>query len=229
MNESLVEIYSGGMANSGARGVKITSNVKDELNYVLYNKGGADDTTADKSIKYKLDVYSGEMNMVSNVSEPTPGIITEDEKPDMTAKTVKPENLPVLTDNTPDSFDGVSNLRFSLTAQPDKVPVKTVELYIKDNTMQDMKNTISCGKRRRVWQKDVLSVDPGKKSYTYYFTVSDGVNKLQQKKRQYMRQTFQRTTSPSILQKISRFQVIHLLSVRRKTEVISSFQLTETT
>ncbi|MGN0449383.1 MAG: lamin tail domain-containing protein [Ruminococcus sp.] len=178
MNESLVEIYSAGMANSGARGVKITSNVKDELNYVLYNKGGADDTTADKSIKYKLDVYTGEMNMVSNASEPTPGTVTEDEKPDMTAKTVKPENPPVLTDNTPDSFDGVSDLRFSLTAQPDKLSVKTVELYIKDNTMQDFERYNLLRENGDEFGKDVLSVDlTGKKSYTYYFTVSDGVNK----------------------------------------------------
>lgn len=179
MNENLVEIYSGGMANSGARGVKITSNVKDELSYVLYNKGGTDDTTADKSITYKLDVYTGKVNMVSNSSVPTPGTITGEEKPDMTVKSVNAVNPPILTDNTPVSFDGESNIRFSVTALQGDASVKTVELFIKDNTMEGFEKYNLLRENGDDFGKDVLSVDQsGKKSYTYYFMVSDGTNKV---------------------------------------------------
>ena len=49
-SDHLISIYNAGMANGSARGLKITSNIKDVLDYVLYNIDGVDDTTADKSI-----------------------------------------------------------------------------------------------------------------------------------------------------------------------------------
>ena len=52
-SDHLISIYNAGMANGSARGLKITSNIKDVLDYVLYNMDGVDDTTADKSIVYQ--------------------------------------------------------------------------------------------------------------------------------------------------------------------------------
>src|SRR5699024_7340652 len=71
----LVEISCGGMANSGARGVKIASNVKDVSDYVTYNMNGADNTSADRSITFQNQYTDGAFSsaMTSDEEAPTPG------------------------------------------------------------------------------------------------------------------------------------------------------------
>ena len=79
--EQLIEISCGGMANSGARGVKIASNVKDVLDYVTYNMDGVDNTTADQSIVFKNQYTDGAFASVltDDAATPTPGTVTETE------------------------------------------------------------------------------------------------------------------------------------------------------
>ena len=71
------------MANSGARGVKIASNVKDVSDYVTYNMNGADNTSADRSITFQNQYTDGAFSsaMTSDEEAPTPGTVKASQKP----------------------------------------------------------------------------------------------------------------------------------------------------
>ncbi|MFR2836367.1 MAG: hypothetical protein ACLTCI_06755 [[Clostridium] nexile] len=63
--DQLIDISVGGMANSGKRGLCLTTNVGDMVDNVVYNDNNADNTTADKSItfqnQYVNDVFTTAM------------------------------------------------------------------------------------------------------------------------------------------------------------------------
>ena len=71
----MIDISVGGMANSGKRGLCLTTNVGDMVDNVVYNDNNADNTTADKSItfqnQYVNDVFT--TAMTSDEETPTPG------------------------------------------------------------------------------------------------------------------------------------------------------------
>ncbi len=175
--DQLIEISSGGMANSGARGVKIATNVKDVLDYVTYNMNGADNTTADRSITYQ-NRYSGSTFvsvMVSDNSDPTPGQVTDSERPRYQAQLPAQVGEPVLTDRTPSTFNQEESLIFGLEAVSEETTIKTVRLYVKDNNSDSYEVYNLLREGGDVFTKELPSVDLyGKQSYEYYFEVSDG-------------------------------------------------------
>ena len=173
--ENLFELHNGGMANNDPRGLRITTNVHDELDYVTYNTSGVKDPHGNKSITYRYNGQSGKNEMVSNVSTPTPGAMPTELKPTGVTLT-QPQKAPVVTDNTPATFDNQQNLTFGITAQSEGATIKTVTLSYKDNTMTEYEtyNLVREGSSDN-FQMTLQPVDlTGKKSYTYYFTVSDG-------------------------------------------------------
>ena len=101
------------MANGSARGLKITSNIKDVLDYVLYNMDGVDDTTADKSIVYqnRYDGLTFTSVLVDNDAKPSPGTVSE--KPMYEAVLPEIVSLPVYQDHTPTTFNAVSYTHLS--------------------------------------------------------------------------------------------------------------------
>ena len=175
--DQLIEISSGGMSNSGARGVKIASNVKDVLDYVTYNMNGTDNTNTDKSITYQNGYSDGEFvsTMVSDNSAPTPGTVTDSEKPRYQAELPDRVAEPALTDNTPSSFNSEESLTFELEAVSAETTIKTVRLYVKDNNSDSYETYNLLRESGDVFTKELPSVDLyGKAWYEYYFEVSDG-------------------------------------------------------
>ncbi len=175
--DQLIEISSGGMANSGARGVKIATNVKDVLDYITYNMNGADNTTADRSITYQNRYSDGSFTsvMVSDDSEPTPGRVTDSEKPRYQAELPNEAAAPVLTDRTADTFDQEESLVFELEAVSQDTAIKTVRLYLRDNNSTSFEVYNLLRESGDVFAKELPSVDLyGKQYYEYYFEVSDG-------------------------------------------------------
>ena len=181
--DQLIEISCGGMANGSPRGLKLATNVKDDIDFVTYNMNGVDDTTADKSITYQNQYQSGSFQtvMTGNASTPTPGTVTENEKPDYQAQITAPANAPVLNDLTPAEFSNeTENFSFDLQADSEETTIKTVNLYVKYNN----KETFECYNLTRSdgdhFVKTLGNVDIlNKSSFTYYFKVSDGFQTVQ--------------------------------------------------
>lgn len=175
-SDQLIEIQCAGMANSGARGIKIASNVKDVIDYVQYNMNGADNTNADQSITFQ-NVYQNQQfssHLVNDKSIPTPGTVTEETKPHYEAQLPEDSTLEV-EDQTLDSFNEEENFAFSIKATSSNTTVKTVKLYLKDNFSDEYDIYNLLRENGDIFSKDFNSVDLyGKQYYEYYFEVSDG-------------------------------------------------------
>lgn len=179
MGKDIVEIHSGGMANTGARALKLTTNTKELLDFVSYNMSDKD-VKANKSITYKYDMYTGKSKMISNDSKPTPGNITEDEKPISSVDLGSSDNEPILTDMSDFKFSSNEDLKFSVKAEAGDRSIKTVNLYLKDNTMSEYEEYNLTDGIDSVFTKTISSIDvSNKSSYSYYFEVSDGTNNVE--------------------------------------------------
>lgn len=177
--QQLIEISCGGMANGSPRGLRITSNVKDDIDFVTYNTtANVDDTTADQSITYQNQYRNGQFQtvMTSNCAVPTPGRVTETERPDYQPTLLIPETSPELVDDTVSEFDNqTENLAFDLKASSADTTIKTVRLYVKYNDHADYEcyNLTRSGENQFVKTKSNIDL-LNKSSFTYYFEVSDG-------------------------------------------------------
>lgn len=175
-NENLFCIESGGMANSGARALRLTSAVHDELDFVAYNMNGEDNTNADKTITFKYDIYSGESVMTADDAVPTPGTVTDDQKPEM-AEVKVPENEPSYTDLTPDTFTDEEALTFAVEAKSEETTIKSVSLYYHDNTTENFERYNLFRTEGDKFTQTLESIDLTAKIYfEYYFVISDGFN-----------------------------------------------------
>ena len=178
-SDHLISIYNAGMANGSARGLKITSNIKDVLDYVLYNMDGVDDTTADKSIVYqnRYDGSTFTSVIVDNSAEPSPGTVTE--KPMYEAVLPETVSLPVYQDQTPAAFNEDNDLTFSLDVKSNDTTIKSVYLYLKDNNSEDYEVYNLLRNSGDNFSKTLPAVDLyNKSSYTYYFVISDGYQQI---------------------------------------------------
>lgn len=175
-NVNLFTVESGGMANSGARALRLTSAVHDQLDFVAYNMDGADNTNADKSITYKYDVYSGKSSMTDDNASPTPGTVSNEQKPEM-AEIKIPENKPSYTDITPDTFSEEESLIFGIEAKSEETTIKSVSLYYHDNTSEDFERYNLFRTEDNKFTQTLNSIDlMAKKYFEYYFVISDGFN-----------------------------------------------------
>ncbi len=177
--DQLIEISCGGMANSGARGMRICSNVGDQLDIILYNETDVDDTDPNSSISFQNQYVDGAFTsvLVNNRATPTPGVVTDEEMPYYQAQLVEPE-CPVITDNTPASFNNATeSLSFSVDATSEGGTIKTVTLYTmyEGQSEYEVSNLERSGEN--TFTKTLSNIDLlNKKSFTYYFAVSDGFN-----------------------------------------------------
>lgn len=177
-DEQLIQLSNGGMANSGRRGLRICTNVGDTVDFIVYNDNGADNTNADKSITYQNQYADGEFTtvMTSDTAAPTPGTLTNSEKPICQASVQTPSGQPLLTDQTAETFgNGTESLVFALDAAPSEASIKTVALYLKYNAQGNYERYNLTRSEDDHFEKALNNIDLlNKKSYTYYFEVSDG-------------------------------------------------------
>ena len=177
-DDQLIQLFNGGMANSGRRGLRICTNVGDTVDSVIYNDNGADNTNANKSITCQSQYIDGEFTtvMTSDTATPTPGILTDTEKPVSPAVLQQPSGQPALTDGTAETFDNeTESFTFTLEAVPAGACVKTVALYLKYNAQESYERYNLTHSGENNFEKTLNNIDLlNKKSYTYYFEVSDG-------------------------------------------------------
>ena len=176
-DDQLIEISCGGMSNSGARGIKIATNVKDVIDYVTYNMDGTDNTTADKSIVYQNQYNSGQFQsvLVSDDRTPTPGRVDSNTKPQYSPVLPDTVSEPVLEDRTASTFHTDEDFAFEIKATSQETTIKTVSLYMKDNKSNGYTQYNLLRNNGDVFNYTLASVDLiGKSSYEYYFVVSDG-------------------------------------------------------
>lgn len=176
LNENLFELYNAGMANSGARALRLTTSIYEELDFIAYNMDGVKDTSADKSIKYKYDANTKKSVMTTNKGTPDPGVVNDSDKPVQVNLSV-PENLPVVEDITDDNFTTEEEVVFKVKAKSDETNIKTVRLSYKSNKMSDYETYNLTKTDGEIFSKSISKYDLiGKAYFDYYFEVSDGFN-----------------------------------------------------
>ena len=182
--DQLIEISCGGMANSGKRGLCLKTNVGDVVDEVIYNDNNADNTTADKSItfqnQYKDDLFI--TVMTSDKEVPIPGKIGKKEKPMHQSSVQVPEKKPKVVDCTKTEFNNeTDSLAFSIEAVSEDSTIKTVVLHMKDSNQTDYAsyNLLRSNEDKERFERVLKNVDIlNKKSFSYYFEVSDGFSTI---------------------------------------------------
>jgi len=175
-NKDIVRIYSAGMANSGARGIKIDTNTGLDLDKALYNMKGADDTDPDQGIQYSYNSKDPSDLVMTRKVSATPGTVIPSQVPTNRLHVTEDSELPSIKDNSAAIIDPAVDFDFNVDMS-DNTSVKTAILYLKSNVDSDYTKynlTVSSdGKFHKILSStDVI----GKKYFDYYFEASDGVN-----------------------------------------------------
>lgn len=175
-NKDIVKIYSSGMANSGARGIKIVTNSGINLAKALYNMKGADDTDPDKGIQYYYNPSDPYNEIMETKVNATPGTVLYDQIPVHRVHIADDTEKPVINIKSGNSVN--PNQNFDINAAiTDNTSVKTVNLYLKNNTENDYTRYNLTVGSDGIFHKVINTVDiTGKKNFDYYFEASDGTN-----------------------------------------------------
>lgn len=174
LNSNLFELYNGGMANSGARALRLTTSIYEQVDYITYNMDGVKDTATDKSIKYRYDESLNESVMIVGSTTPDPGTVSDDDKPAQTIVTA-PVNLPIAQNITAENFTDSESLTFKVNAKSDETNIKTVKLSYKSDKMSNYETYNLLKNDGNIFTKEISQYDLiGKAYYDYYFEVSDG-------------------------------------------------------
>lgn len=176
MDENLVEVFTGGMANGSRRGLEIATNTGFGMNRAYYNLEGADNTAPDQGIQYAVNPEDPTRQILTGNAPASPGTVTADQVP--AGLVVLPEDsvAPSVTDTTAQSIDPAADFSFEATASDDQ-QVRTVTLHLRSNLDAEFKtHNLKAGQDDRY--EHILDVfDPMDKLwYEYYFTVTDGTN-----------------------------------------------------
>ncbi|MBP1083977.1 MULTISPECIES: lamin tail domain-containing protein [Bacillus] len=182
-NKDIVKVFSGGMANSGARGLVITTNTKTEISVGYYNDTTNDDTQPDKGIVYKYPVDGSTQSIKASAGKEsaTPGRIEPYQVPKqpvmVESDTEKPsvENLTKIT-----KVNQKENIELVAEAKDNK-ELKTVNLFYKTDGEEDYKKaTLSQDYNDTFYHHILYSPEIIGKTYVdYYFVVSDGTNQTE--------------------------------------------------
>ncbi|WP_309070714.1 calcineurin-like phosphoesterase C-terminal domain-containing protein [Arthrobacter sp.] len=178
MNENLVEIFTGGMANGSPRGLEISTNTGFGLNRAYYNLDGADNTVPDQGIHYAVNPDDPTRQTLITTAPATPGEVTPDQVPSGLVVLPPDSIAPSVTDTTAGSIDPMADFSFKATATDDQ-QVRTVTLHLRSNVDAEFKtHNVKAGQDNRY--EHILDVfDPMDKLwYEYYFTVSDGTHSI---------------------------------------------------
>ncbi|MEE9964291.1 MAG: lamin tail domain-containing protein [Propionicimonas sp.] len=186
----LVEILTGGMSNSGARGLQIQTNTGVIIDKAYYNlavlSGGAAEAAAVTGFHFAAAADGGVTQTALGARGFTPGAVSADQVP-AALSTPTPDTIaPVLTDLTgsPDLAADAGDLALGVSVVDDLASVgdglgqvKTVTLTTIDNVNSGPVNTNLTSTSPGQYSSTIKSVDLiGKAWIDYTFTVSDGTH-----------------------------------------------------
>lgn len=181
--EDIVKIYSGGMANSGGRGLVVKTNAGKEITVSYYNdEAGVDDTLPNKGIIYKYpeDGSLESMKVSAGLEDATPGAVESFQVPEQAVQvendTVDPtvENITEVTE-----ADEQSDIHIAADVT-DNNEVRSVRLFYKTNKQNEYNNVVlQQDENDGFYHHTIYSPEIiGNEQLTYYFVVTDGVNEV---------------------------------------------------
>lgn len=178
----VVKIYSGGMANSSARGVLVTTNTGYEISSAYYmDQKDVDDTIANKGIQYLYPQDGGTtMSKISYDQDATPGFIDAVQKPAQSLKLKVDGEKPIFDDITDvQSVGKLEDLSLSFNIS-DETQVKTVQLLYKTEKQSEYTSVFlknNKGETQFNYTIDKMEL-LGQGSVTYKVIYSDGTTEL---------------------------------------------------
>lgn len=177
-SQQLLEVHSGGMANTGMRAVVISTDTGTEISRANYNHPNQD-ISAGKSNIYTLPTDGSTLLVkLSSGQKPTPGTVRADQTPASPVVLPKDSAQPAVTHTPPHTSTPPVDL--TLTAQvTDDQSVKRVTLYYKTDAeevyqQEDLTLNESGMFSKTISKYDIMS---GSK-LQYYYEVSDGIHTM---------------------------------------------------
>jgi hypothetical protein len=180
----IVEMFNGGMANGGSRGIQVTTNTGHDVSRAYYFSD--DQTTASTAIQYGWNPApgahlwapqpaDGTTQTMLGLAAPSPGSVSESQVPAAYVAAPAGGAPPAIVDVTgssdiPDTPD--LDLGFDVT---DDVLVRTVTLSLTDNLgATETRNLVFAGTDRYTYAVPAADLF-GKRWIEYTLTASDGV------------------------------------------------------
>lgn len=122
MGRELVEIYSAGLANSGARGLEIRTKTGLPINRIFYNLKGKE-VVKNRAFQYGPTPGKPLEQSLLGLAQPSPGSLIPEQK--LTELATLPANQaePVIQDETPAKFSAKEPFHFSFTVTDDWQPL----------------------------------------------------------------------------------------------------------
>lgn len=180
LGADLVETFVGGMANGSPRGIAIRTRTGFDINRAYYNMGGADDVSADRSIRYQVTTDLRLQEIVEAGAVPSPGRVQADQVPTGLMIPEVDGAAPTLTDLTPEEIDPAAD--FVIEAQiTDDIQVRRVTLELRNDVDADSLtvNLTHDPGAPDSYRHTVVAADLiGKHWYSYRFHVSDGARTI---------------------------------------------------
>ncbi len=183
LGEDIVELYNGGMANGGSRGIQVRTNTGHDISRAYYFTD--DQTTASTAIQYGWNpgaaaplwappTPDGTVQTLMRLAAPTPGSVSADQVPTAFVAAPAPGSAPVITDLTgssdvPDTAD--LDLGFDVT---DDVLVRTVTLSLTDNLGATETRSLAFEAANRYYYTVPAADLFGKRWIEYTLLASDG-------------------------------------------------------
>lgn len=178
----LIKIYNNGMSNSALRSLVIATKTGHELSTVsYYDEVNVDDTIADKGIFYRFPTDgSKQLTKISaGILDATPGSVMTEQVPVEKVKLKADNEKPMIKDLTESKEVSSTEPVQVIAEMKDNIQVKLATLHYRTLETEDFKKVNLVMKGNNLYQHTLYQPELiGKKAIEYYFTASDGVNKI---------------------------------------------------
>ncbi|MFD0865179.1 lamin tail domain-containing protein [Tessaracoccus lubricantis] len=172
--EGIVEITSGGMANSGIRGVDIITNTGVTISRALYNVDGIDHTVADQGIQYGPGTDA--TRQLTGLAAATPGVTSAGQVPGTLTPVTPDPQAPSVTDRTAAVIPQGADFPITHIATDDRL-VRTVTLHLKSNVDAGVTEYNLLVGADDTYTFTIPAADlTGKRYFDYWLTATDGTH-----------------------------------------------------
>ncbi len=180
-NEDIVRIYSGGMSNSGSRGLVVKTNAGQELTISYYNDSTQDDTLPNKGIVYRYpeDGSIESIKVSAAIEDATPGSVEAYQVPEQPTSLEEDTEAPTIENLTEVSEVNEKEDINIVAEATDNKEVVSVRLFYKTSNLSEFKDVVLQADEDGKYRHTIYSPDLiGNQKVEYYFEVSDGVNEV---------------------------------------------------
>ncbi|WP_347755689.1 lamin tail domain-containing protein [Agrococcus sp. ProA11] len=177
LGEDLAEISSGGMANSGPRGIELITNTGYVVSSAFFNMDAAvDDVHPDQGIRYVTSTGDVAKQQLLDLQPATPGAVQRDQVPSGLIIVPADTAAPAVDDLTGAEIDPTVDfpLEFRVT---DDVQVRTVSVTVRNDVDAEPTSLNLVDTGDAIFGAHIDYADmTGKRWYEYTVRASDGTN-----------------------------------------------------